>query len=179
MASHVSSYVKTTTAAVQRVRDQLSFAYTAKPQAMTAYIRFFVQSIPTSGERVLLQVGTNGTSNPRWYVAIQSVNYVTTYHNGVSSVSSSVAHGAAVGVVSEVRVTLTATGIIQTHMSSGGGAETSGSAAAANALPSAWASQHIMVNSAGVSAVNWQAYTHILVARGIVERAMCRELAGV
>jgi hypothetical protein len=185
VAFHASSYIKTTTVAVQRVRDQLSFPFTAKPQAMTVYVRFLVEypGMPAT-DRALVQIGSNGTSNPRWYLAVSGDGtnglLKSIYHNGITSVTNGISPLTLTpGVLWEVRGTLTATGVLQQHYSIAGVAEVSGSVSSALALPSAWASQHITLNSAGNAGVNWQAYTHVWVGRGVQTRETCRRMAGV
>lgn len=181
MAEAASSYILTTSAAVQRVRDQLAFAYTAKPQETTGYIRFIVTEIPqTTTARVLMQVGSNGSSVPRVLVSLISPTlFQGTYQNGVGTVQPTVSHSLVIGDVAEVRWTLTGAGVFQIHHSENGGAETSGTASAALVLPAAWASAHIMVNSAGTGSVNFAAYTHWWVGRGINTLATCRRFAAV
>lgn len=185
MALSASSYIKTTAAAVARVRDQLSFPFTAKPQAMTIYVRFLVQYPGIAAtDRALVQVGNNATTNPRWYLAVSGTGSAgalqSVYHNGITSVTNTIQPLTLTpGVIWEVRGTLTETGILNQHYSIAGAAEVSGSQNSALALPTAWASQHVMINSAGTAGVNWQAYTHVLVARGIVGRETCRQMVGV
>lgn len=185
MAFHASSYIKTTTAAVQRVRDQLVFPFTARPQAMTGYVRFVVGSPGiAAADRVLIQVGTNGTSAPRWYVAVSgsgtAANLNGLYQNGISSVNSTASSVTFTpGVTWEVRVTLTSAGVFQIHYSIAGAAEISATAASALVLPTAWASQHLMVNSAGTAGVSMAAYRNLWVGRGIHDLAACRRFAGV
>lgn len=185
MSYTASSYIKTTTATVQRVRDQLSFPFTAKPQAMTMYVRFLVQYPGIAAtDRVLVQVGSNGATNPRWYLAVSgdgtNARLQSVYSNGISSVTNGITPLTFTpGAIWEVRGTLTEAGVLNQHYSIAGAAEVSGSANSALALPTAWASQHIMINSAGTAGVNWQAYTHVLVARGIVGRETCRQMVGV
>lgn len=184
MAFHASSYIKTTTVAVQRVRDQLVFPFTARPQAMTAYIRFVV-GYPgiAATDRALIQVGNNATTAPRWYVAVSGNGTAAAlqgqYLNGNSTVTCTISSLTfTTGVTWEVRVTLTAAGVFQIHYSIAGTAEVSGTATSALVLPTAWASQHLMVNSAGTVGVNLAAYRNIWVGRGIHDLDACRRFAG-
>lgn len=180
MAWTHSAYVKTTTAVATRNRDQLSWAFTARPQAMTVYVRVRLLGIQAwSADYALVQIGSNAASNPRCYLASASATtFVFTYHNGVSSVAPSVTHTASRGDVVEVRGTLTAAGVAQVSYAANGGAETTGSAASALVLPTAWASQHLMVNSAGTIGVNHLAYRALWVGRGIHTLDACRRFAG-
>lgn len=185
MSLVASSYIKTTTATVQRVRDQLVFPFTAKPQAMTVYVRFMVLYPGVlATDRALVQIGNNATTNPRWYLAISgdgtNARLQSFYANGISSVTNSISPLTFTpGVIWEVRATLSATGVLTQSYSIAGAAEVTGSPSSALALPTAWASQHLMVNSAGAAGVNWQHYTHLGVFRGSVTMDACRKYLGV
>ena len=66
-----TSPIVTTTAAVTRARDVLTFPWGYAPQAMTGYLRLMCLTVATGSLQTLFQIG-NGSADPRLTVLISS-----------------------------------------------------------------------------------------------------------
>src|SRR5687768_14863756 len=86
MAYVASSYIKTTSAVVARVRDSLSFSYTARPQAATMYVRFVeTGGVMRPASQGLVFIGATGTVQSWWGILNNGPTtavYYGTYKNG-------------------------------------------------------------------------------------------------
>lgn len=173
-----SSYIPTGAATDTRTADSLTFPYLARPQAMTIYVRCRLVNPGDSADRVFLAL-TNGTSGARVYVAITSASYKFVYTDGSTTRTATVSATPASDTLVEVRATLSAAGVGQVGYAVSGGTETLGSAASALTLPLTWASQHLMLNTAGGAGDNAAEYLNALVVRGSHTLGACRRLAGV
>lgn len=122
-----------------RSADALYWNFPPVPQAMMAYIRFVEGgSILEAGDGIL-DVSSTAGANPRFLVFQTATFYGAFQHNGVSSVSASLAVAPAVGDTVELVALLTAAGAVALIQSINGGAITATAPSANLALPAAWA----------------------------------------
>lgn len=177
MALVHSAVIVTTTAVVTRNRDQLSFPFTARPQAMSIYIRFV--------EAGTLNKGTNqkvlflGNASVFFQVISNGSFYLAQYTNGISSsVASTLAAAPSVGQRVELLATLSATGTVTIHQSLNGGAISTATTSAARTLPVAWGAQTLWINSLSTANVGMGAYTHVEIAQGVRTMQQMRVVAG-
>lgn len=174
-----SSVIVTAAATDTRTRDQLAFSFTARPQAMTTYIRFVEQGTVQKSGSVLLQIGSNGTTNPRIVIDCTGSFYRCFHLNSVgASVSATLAVNPTFGQTIEIRLVLNANGSVMLGQSIAGGAETTTATSSALVLPTLWASQHLMVNSAGTAGVGFNAFRNIEIAQGVRTMQQMRVVAG-
>lgn len=176
MPSHASSYIKTTAAAVARVRDQLSFPFTAKPQPMTVYVRF-VESGDTLADGYVVHIGDATT-----YFHIRNVFglYTATLANGITSVlNQNVAATPTLGQIVELSASINTNGSLTLRASINGGAETTGGPGVnTRILPSAWGAQTIWFNSRSTTNVGFLAVRNVQVQRGVFDLNQMRAYAG-
>lgn len=175
MASVATSYIKTVAAVDSRTRDLLSFAFTARPQATSLYMRFMEGGSLLAGAWVLY-IGNTTT-----FIAIGSTGtfYQGNYNNGISAaVTSTLAAAPSVGQGVELLLTLTSGGIITISQSIAGGAVTSGSASAARVLPTAWGAQTLWINSFSTANVGFNAFRNIEIMAGVQTMQAMRVRAG-
>lgn len=175
MALFSSSYIKTTSATVQRVRDQLSFTYSAAPQAMTIYLRC-ISLGDDSTDAYVLHIGDSTT-----YIQIRTFAgiYTVTYSNGISgSKNANTGAGLTFGAFLELMVTLTSAGIAQIYQSTSGAAITSAGPTAALVLPSSWGAQTLWLNSLSTTNVGFIAIRDVNVVRGVQTMDRMRQYAG-
>lgn len=135
MASNATSYIKTGAAVDSRTRDLLSRSFTARPQAMSIYVRF-VEGGSLVASSYVLYIGSATV-----FIEISSNGsfYRTQYNNGISAtVSSTLAAAPTQDQSVELLVTLTSGGVVTISQSIAGGAVSSGSASTARVLPTAW-----------------------------------------
>jgi hypothetical protein len=176
----VSSYIPTTTAAVTRNADVLSFPFTTSPRATTVYLRFI--------ERGALLHGTNGRtfsigdpgSNGTFYVLPSAAGgaYKVNHKNGGTTVDATAAASAAIGDVVELRAVLNANGSVYLGQSINGGAEAVTATSAVNALAAAWNALFFYLNGES-GAAGFGAYSHVRVENGVRTLTQMRALAGV
>lgn len=176
MAFAPSSYIPVGTAAVDtRAREQLSRAFSARPQALSIYMRF-VEEGSLLASAYVLYIGNSTT-----FLEISSNGsfYRTQYNNGISStVSSTLAAAPSVNQVVELLVTLTAAGVLTISQSIAGGAVTSGSASTARTLPPAWGAATLWINSFSTSGVGFNAFRNIEIQAGVHTMQEMRVRAG-
>jgi hypothetical protein len=161
-ASFPSSYIPTTTAAVTRAVDSLSFPFLPVPQAMTVYAdcvdlnastgSYF--SLGTSTHPELLLYNAGGPSREFYH------------HNGTSAVSKQ--RGAPVfGQRTEFRCLLNNDGSVALGVSDNSAAEVVSTTSAALTLAAAWATQVLYVNSEGGSFTGFLALRSLKIAAGV------------
>lgn len=149
MALAPSSYIKTTTAVDTRTRDQLSFPFTARPQAMTVYVRFVEMGaiLLTTIPRIIGQGINDSNGAGTWLIFVESTGFYAMQHwrNGI--VGSVLTAAPSVGQKVELRGVLNGNGSVQLHQSINGGAETSATASAAKALATVWSDTNLYIGS--------------------------------
>lgn len=177
MALVQSAVIVTGAAVVTRNRDQLSFPFTARPQAMSIYVRFV--------ETGTLLKGTNqkllflGNATVFYQVISNGTFYLASYGNGISSsVTSTAGSTPSVGQRVELLATLSAAGAVTIHQSINEGAVTTASTSAARTLPVTWGAQTLWVNSLSTSNVGMNAFRNIEIAAGVRTMQQMRVLAG-
>lgn len=177
----VSSYIKTTGAAASRAAESLAFTFTARPQALSLYIRFVEHGTILTVDGV---VSIGGTTGGRLIIESNASSlYQASYVNNLTGGSATSALGArpSISDVVELLATLTATGIVQIQQSVNGAAVTSGASSSAIGLGTAWNAQQLFVGSLSGTPgdTGLLAATHLLVLRGVATMAQCQRLAGV
>lgn len=169
-AEFASSYKKTASGTATRNAEALSFPFWAPPQAMTCYVKFVERgTILAPASTRVLQV-SNGT-NPRFLVWQYTGNnryrasLINIDEDQVDSVSVA---APSVGDVVELRVTLSALGVVQIHQSINSAAEVSATATAAQALDSTWGGNILSLNGqvTAAAAVGFNEFEAAIIARG-------------
>lgn len=182
MAFAPSSVIVTGATVDTRARDELSFSFIARPQALTIYVRLIMLTTDagTSGNRVVVQIGSSSTTNPRLLMDFLTSTWRLILLNGINSVSSTVANtGITAGDRIELLGTVQSTGVVQISWTRNGGTITTGTASGALTLPSAWTNNVLMVNSvSGGGSPGFGAYRNIFVVAGVRTMQEMRVLAG-
>lgn len=139
-----TSPIVTTTAAVTRSADALTFPWPHAPQAMTGYLRFVERGAVamTSVFRALLQIGTDTTA-PRLFVGAFSTNttYRLAFLTPTSSVASILPTAPPIGARVELLWRLYADGSVQIEQSIDGGTPVVAARSSGIGLPAAWSGQ--------------------------------------
>lgn len=175
MAFVNSSYIPTGAAVDTRAREQLSRSFTARPQALSIYVRLTEQGSLLSGGYILYI----GNSTTFLEISSSGTFYRTQYNNGASStVSSTLAAAPSVGQVVELLVTLSAAGSVTISQSIAGGAVTSGSASGNRVLPVQWGALTLWINSFSTSGVGYNAFRNIEIMAGVQTMQAMRVRAG-
>lgn len=178
-AVFASSYVKTNGTALTRNRDQLSFTYNARPQAMTVYVRWLDRGTGQVASARIVQVGSSAGSDPLLQIASDGDGtFTATFHNGNSSVTSATTVATSINDMVEHRLTLAASGALQLHQSVAGATEVAGSTSAGLTLPQTWSGTKLWFNSVGTSNVGFAAPTNKHIARGVQSLETMRRMAG-
>ncbi len=178
------SYFPTTTAAAARAAESLYFAFTAVPQEMTVYARFYEMgsALLNTGQRVLQIGSTAGVGTPALsiYVNTGTGRYQSDVSNLTSAASSGQpATGPAFRDLVELRLTLSAAGAAQLFQSLNGGAEASGTASTAVGLAASWVNPVLWFGSLAGSFTGASAFTHVYAWPGTRALAYCRLKAGL
>jgi len=173
-----SSYIKTAAAAVQRVRDQLSFPFTARPQAMTVYIRFVeLGSVQANLSRVI-HIGNTATTLGRLFISSNGSFYQITHGNDTSSQTATLAAAPSYGSLVELRGVLNANGSVLLGQSVAGAAETTTATSATLSMSSYWGTATIWFNSVGASGVGFVALRDVKIVAGVHTMQEMRVWAG-
>ena len=180
MATIVSSFNITSGSVDTRAADGLTFTFTARPQAMSIYLKFQERGtihIPTA---FLVWIGTTTLTAPYLGIAHNASNlYRASYHNGIALVTSTLAAGPVVGQIVELLLTLSAAGVVQLSQSINGAAVTSATASSAGLIPATWSAQRISFN--GIAAGIQDGATALMnceIIRGVQDMPTMRRLAG-
>lgn len=180
-----SSIIRTTGSTASRSADVPYLPFTAPPQAMTAYVRFFEMGtvLAASGDRIL-QIGlTSPATDPRFFIADTGGGFYRVGHdNGTAEAFSTMAAAPTFGQLVELRAVLNANGSVQLHQSIDGAAEVSASASSApsGGLAAAWAGERLYLgcDPAGTRG-GLNPFTHVRFGPGSKTLAEMRALAGV
>lgn len=188
MSLTVSSFIRTGNAAATRNRDQLSFPYLARPQAMTVYARFLEQGTIKATAALawrIFQIGDNTSAKNYLDCWSFGTGYRARYDNGVTFVNADTASAPSIGDLVELRVTLTAAGVLQISQTVNNGTEASSATATAHVLPQQWvnlsaaADQVIRLGNIGTVGVGFMALLNCCVARGVQSLTAMRRFANV
>lgn len=181
MALFPSSVIVTTAAIASRVRDQLSFPFNARPQAMTVYIRFReLGNLLNANSGRVLHIGAAAGTDPRFLIDGGTGGfYRVVYDNGPTAVSSTLATAPIYGDRVELRATLSATGIVQIHQSINEGAEVSATASGSATMAAAWSAATLWINSVSTSNVGFLALRNLRIERGSISLQQMRALEQV
>lgn len=181
MALNMSSYIPTSGATAIRNADVLPFPFSARPQAMTIYLRFVEMGTIDSGSfTVVCNIG--GNVSPRIGIERDSSRRYTLFFNLASgNTSSKLGTGGApsIGDTVELHATLTANGVVGLKQSVNGGAIEIGSVSPGLTLPAAWATQKLWLNSKISDTVGFNAFRNVVIHRGVQSLTTMRRLAGV
>lgn len=119
--------------------DALTWPWGGRPRALTAYVELVEAGTRTTSGAGLLYLGNDAATGARFYLDSTGTNYRAVYHDGSSSVTSTLATGTpASGARAELRATLAANGAVQLGLAVGGGAEAVATASSGLALAAAW-----------------------------------------
>lgn len=173
MASFCSSYIKTTSAAVTRAADALSFPFRAPPQAMTVCADFVDLGTGT-GSRGILGVAT--ATRYLWLYGNTNTSVAAEHNNGSVARSSNATVSALLGSRLEMRVTLGSDGAVQAFGAVDGGAEASGSASSASSLATTWGNTTLLLNDYDTTKAGFAALRSLKIAAGVQSLTTMRNL---
>lgn len=165
-----TSPIVTTTAAVTRAADVLTFPWGHAPRPMTGYLRFVERGAVamTGASRVLLQIGT-GTTAPRLFVGAISTGttYRVSFSTPTSSVASMLPIAPSIGSRVELLWRLHADGSVQIEQSIDGGTPVVAARSSAIGLPAAWSGQVMRLSGVPSGAIEAPAaWSDAIVLRG-------------
>ena len=177
MANFPSSYIQTVGSTVTRSAEQLSFPFTAKPQAMTVYVKFIERgTILAPSNTRIINIGASADTTPQLLIRVLTGLYNVFHDNGTSSVNSSLAAASTLGDLVELRLVIFGDGAVQIHQSVNSAAETSSTKSAALALATAWSGQLISLNSVGSTQVGFNAFISVKIDTGEQSLTTMRQL---
>lgn len=182
MALAASSYIPTAAAVLTRNRDQVTFPFPARPQPLTMYVRLIWLSGDTNTDLFILSVGSAAITTPRIVLDISGNSFRVLRQNDFVNPNRNqtvAVGGLAIGDTVELRGVMNSDGSVTLGVSRNGGAESVAGPSSPMAIPTAWAAQILMINSAGTAAVNFCAYRNILVVAGVQSLQTMRAWAGV
>jgi hypothetical protein len=169
-----SSYIPTTSAAVTRAADSLSFAFPYAPQAMTVYADFVelgtVLGTNTAG---LFDIGNS--TDAALFLSNSGGNVYRAWNRRGSDTTATLVAAPTYGQRNELRVALAADGSMTLGQSINSAAESTATAGA-NALASAWNIATIQVGQRGTGTVGFLALRKIVVAAGVQSLATMRAI---
>lgn len=175
-AIYPSSYIPTTTAAVTRSADALSFAFTPVPQAMTVYADLIDLGTGLVNGLRVFQIGTNAGAR----LLLRGDGTVSPYlqfNNGAATqVTGSITLWAVNSRV-EPLATLATDGATTLGFSVDGAAQSNATAGTAQALPSVWGESVLYIGiGEAASGPGFAAFRSVKVAPGVKSLAQMRSL---
>jgi hypothetical protein len=181
-AAFPSSYIPTTTAAVTRAADALSFPFSPVPQAMTVYADG-IESGPLSAA-ISQRIAEIGDGSGARFILYRDPagggSASALFNNGAGSVTASAVASPAVtaGVRAEWRLAMSSAGALTVGISTASGAEVTNTGSA-QALPAAWNALTLNVNKDGASSAGgfgFLALRSLKIAAGNLTMAQMRTL---
>lgn len=145
-----TSPIVTTTAAVTRAADLLTFPWTHAPQPLTIYLRFIEvgATIPSGAARVLLQIGAAGSPTMIWIGQSSTASRYSVVINGTTGSASTVLDvGPAIGDRVELLGRIYGDGSVQIEQAINGGTPTEAARSAAVGLTAAWSNQVLSLSA--------------------------------
>jgi hypothetical protein len=175
-AAFLSSYIPTTTVAVTRGSDALTFPTTFDQQALTIYAQYIEQGSASLGLCGLVTVG-NQSVLPTAAVYINGSGIGGLYQrSGGLSQPADVAMAPVFGDSMEVRLTLSSTGVVQVGASKNAAAEVVDTPSSATALTTGWGSSQILLNDISGPQKGFVAIRSVRIAAGVQSLATMRGL---
>lgn len=169
-AAFASSYIPTTSAAVTRSADALSFAFNAVPQALSVYVDVvtYVGDYSSGAEYHLAGIG----KAPAYCIAIQrpgvADGFRAQWDEGAGYISSDPSGTITAGTRLEGLLTLSGAGVITGSQSLDAATATTGAASAARTLPSAWSEATLTVGAYNGGTLNTSAaFRSLRIASGV------------
>ena len=177
MAKAPTSYIATVGTARTRTIDTLSFPYSARPQAMTMYVRFMdFMGAPTRATYIaFIGAGSGGTLT--LYVASGGATYGCTLASATNNKSGTVTRSVSVGDSVELCVTVTAAGVVQVSVAVNGGTVTTGTASSGMTPPQTWAANALYLYE--TNAYGPLGMRNIQIVRGVHSLAAMRVRMGL
>lgn len=180
MASAASSYIKTTTVVDTRTRDQLSFPFTARPQAMTVYTRFVeMGTIEVPGARLWEVAAADASPRMFLFRSVGSAVYSFSHSNafGVAA-TCTLAAAPSIGQGVEIRCVINTNGSTMVGQSINGAAETTAASGTAVSFGQTWSGNILYLNQSGISSNGFVAFRDIKIVAGVKTMQEMRRLAG-
>jgi len=171
-----SGYIPTLGAVASRVAEQLSFPFAAPPQAMTWYARFIERGTSRIAQARLLQLGHTNGAYPSLDIHGTGAGYESLLNVGDVTYST-INTLPTVGELVELRLTVSAAGATQLHMSRSGGAETSGVVGTAP-IPAGWSAATLSIGGTAEMNVGLNLYQCVRIAPGVLTMDQMRGLGG-
>lgn len=169
-----TSDIITTTVAVTRPADALSFTYTPVPQAMTVEVKFTESGTLSAGLN-LLSIENSASAAPLLYVDSNGAEYRAIHNNGSATVVSGANTGPTAGVSTEIRALVNSNGSVDIGQSLAGAAEVLGGVTAANTLSGAWSATTLLfLNQRGAGTNGINAFQYVRIMAGVQTMATMR-----
>lgn len=170
-----SSYIPTTSAAVTRAADSLSFPYTAPPQEMTVYVRFIEGGTRVTNPARLLTIGDASANQTYLTLYPNTGAYEVFHYDGSTSVKSSIAPAPVVGDRVELLGILAANGSVTGQESVNAATAIVGTASAPQALRAQFGGTLYVGYEYG-SNHGFSSFRDIIILPGTKTLAECRAL---
>ena len=180
MPTLVTNYNPTLAGSVDsRTADSLVWPFTAKPQAMSLYIKMQERGTIHTASGFVVWIGTTAVTAPFLCIQAASGFYRGVYDTDfVTARTSTLAAAPVIGQMVELLLTLTAAGVVQLQQSIAGAAVTAAAAATAATLPPAWSAQRLSLGGVSTVSSGALAVLNLTVERGVQDMATMRRLAG-
>lgn len=182
-ANTMSSYIVTTGSTQTRSADVFTTPLTARPQALTVYVRFIEFGIVREGaQRDVIQIG-QGATGATFLLYVDAGGVFTAYvQNGSGTgVTSAAAVSPVYGDLVELSGALTADGRVQLSQSINGAAITTAaqSVATTNGLPMAWNANLIVLSGTTGLEQTFLGLLNVAIVRGVHTLEAMRRVARV
>lgn len=181
MAKVHTSLILTSGTALTRKAEVLTFPFKARPQAMSAYVRFVERgTIADPNGRFVWQIGGYGSNNSIMVLHESNVGFYRLYYrtsSGSNVARATLAAAPTYGQTVELLATISAAGVIALTQSINGATATTAAGNATYVLPAAWNNSVLTLGGTNMGPAT--AFRDIAIARGVLSLNAMRRLAGV
>lgn len=171
-----TSFIPTTSSTVTRAAESIYWTFNLAPQSLSVYLKFIERG--TASDEAgggIFHIGNAAGSGARIDLEESSGAYRLLHYNGSASVTSTHSTSPSYLDTVEILATVSSAGAVQISQALNGGATSSASASASNALPSAWAGTRAYLGSLGSSTIGLNEYLVAKVATGVRNMTYMRE----
>ena len=171
----MTSAIPTTTAAVTRGADLLSYPFTTPPQEMTVYVKFIERGTVAVATGTSFLIANAASASPA-FAGYAPAGFYADIHLNTANVTSTLGTAPVYNDTAELCFRLFGDGSVDVSQSINGGAVTTATQSAALALASAWSGLLFWPNGSSASARGYTAIKSIKVVAGARSLARMRTL---
>lgn len=153
--------------------DLLSWPFQPAPASMSGVVEFIERGTVGTANAGILYLGNDGVTGGQLFIHSTGTFYEMVHHNGTTAEPSTLAVAPSTGNLVRLAWSLSATGVVQLAQQVNGGAWTTATASATQALPASWGagSAKLRLNSNGAGNVGAAVFLGCVLDLGVPQRS--------